>query len=366
MIGRTIAVAVGCVAIGFVAFSQKTLAQTDAAAICGGILANASHNVNLSESSMDYLNTIFDNYCDQSGTTKSSGSDVGLSAVISSIPIGFSLGSSDARTSMKNFCRNYASTANSRSRTYSYQSSVVDKALTTVSDCMKFALTGNYIQHRILNDEAANIILTAASGSEVKIDGLKTSGPVSCSGFEKSGKVIKFNQSTEYQFSGNYVITCARQPNRNPGDSPNGETFEEATVTVSTPLGSYAFLWPRSVRLGNNDARSIQQALSDVQQSIIDENKTIADLNTSMSSFAGPKPTKFCNVVWDGHFNTIFPVPKYFKVNDCLALAQRAANINDPSVHWSVGCSNPSIPSPGKVAWGSGRGGIPQVNICGW
>src|SRR5262249_17316846 len=138
---------------------------------CSPILTEASRNVNLNESSAEYLNTIFDKYCERSGSLKQSGFSLGISAPIESIPVSLTLGSTDSSIAMTNFCHNYASTANSRVQQRSYVSTVVEKALATYVECMRIASTGNFIKHEILNEQTANVTITAGSGTKLTIKG---------------------------------------------------------------------------------------------------------------------------------------------------------------------------------------------------
>jgi hypothetical protein len=192
---------------------------------------------------------------------------------------------------MRNFCRNYASTFNSQTQSVTYQSTVVDKALETVRDCIAYARNGNSIIHHILDDEKANIDLTPATGNPMTIAGVSITGPVSCNSNTGEQKVTDFTQETRYQFSSHLTLSCIRKNrliptgqgvdalrpaatlNTPPTDS---RIYDEATVTVSTENNlSYAFLWPRSLQLPENEAASIQQTIVSLQKNIEEANRSI-------------------------------------------------------------------------------------------
>jgi hypothetical protein len=77
-------------AMSFISVSQAN-AQSDPTAICAQILPEAGRNISLTKNSSVVLNSVFDNYCDSSGTAQNSSSDLGLSAVVASIPVGLSV-----------------------------------------------------------------------------------------------------------------------------------------------------------------------------------------------------------------------------------------------------------------------------------
>lgn len=263
-------------------------AQTDPAAICSEILPQAGRNVDISQNSEEYLSGIFDRYCENSGQTKSSGMNAGLSVVVNAIPIGLTLGSSDSATAMRNFCKNYASSYSGRRSNFSYRSSVVEKALDTALQCVEIARRGGYVTHRIVNDEAANVTIQVASGNKATLQGLSTTGNVKC---ELQGGTTPLGNSTNLDIAGNQNVTCTRTAappsSGSAGAGPSAETkvFDEATVTLSTSNGAYAFLWPRSVRLPNNEAADLNQWISLLEATLTRTNADLKKTSEELRAF---------------------------------------------------------------------------------
>jgi hypothetical protein len=269
-----------------------TLAATpsfgqNAASICSGILDAAARNISVSTESSDVLSTLYDQFCDQSGNSKTSSSNAGLEAVVKAIPARLTLSSSDSSVAMKNFCGNYNSTYRSTSKRGTYQSTVVEKALDTLNDCVRIARSGNYIHHRILNDEAIDIYMQSAVGSKLTIQGVATSANMHCSANTGQGAAKTFDQATQYTFSGYLTLNCARDKvqshgtnHSTPADSPPRETnFAEGTVSVSTTSGPYAVFVPQSARLAQQEAEQIQKALSDLKETLTATNNNVTQLD---------------------------------------------------------------------------------------
>lgn len=257
-------------------FTSQAYAQSDPAEICRGILSDAGRNISVSQESDAVLGTVFDKYCNQSGTIKNSSLDIAASAVIEEVPASFTLGSTDKQTAFNNFCRNYAQIATSNRQKYSYQSTVVSKALDTLDQCVRIARTGNFLTHKLLNDEAADISLVAQAGGKITLQGLYVTGDVKCqTKLANTEKAVILSPDSSPEFAGNLVISCRRtgvaaitSPNpaqpatASPGLPVGSTLYNEATVTLGTVnVGSYSFLWPRSVRLPENEASQINADL---------------------------------------------------------------------------------------------------------
>ena len=289
------------VAVGLTGRAQG---QTDPAEICRGILSDAGNNISISQDSDAVLDTVFDKYCNQSGTAKSSNLDIGLGVVIEELPIKFTLGSSDKQTAVNNFCRNYAQLSTSNHQRSSYQSTVVDKALDTMDDCVRIARTGSFLTHKILNDEAADIYLTARTGDKITIQGLNTTGHITCQTNVKSnnlllnnGKALSLDGGSRFDFEGNLTISCTRKGDSATADliatkpadgGPAARTgatvFNEATVSVSTQnAGPYAFLWPRAVRFPENEASQVSADIAGLRDTLSKTNADLAAAKTQIN-----------------------------------------------------------------------------------
>jgi hypothetical protein len=354
------------VAVSLSLTGATALAENNSMSACSPILTEAGRNVNLNESSAEYLNTIFDRYCEQSGTTKQSGFSLGVSAPIESIPVSLTLGSTDATSAMKNFCHNYASTANSRVQQRSYASTVVDKALATYVECVRIASTGNFIKHDILNDQTANVTITAASGTKLTIKGVKEvpSSNVKCSANTGPNTETNFIQKTRYDMDGTLTLACTRE-----GANQSGTMiFPEATITVATNIGSYAFLWPKSAQLPINDANMIQSRIITLSQTIENSNQQISALQQNMQIISnGLKvgPLKICRfIAWPSHAwadTTVMPSGASRQACENWAISITDRN----TAGWQMGCVNDT-----KVSWGGqstpGQIQVPGDNFCGW
>lgn len=166
----------------FVALSSPLYAQ-DPSAVCLAMVTGATHDVGIQSSSSSFLNTIYSNYCQQDGTTKSSPFNAGISAVIYDVPVNLTGGSSDASTRITNFCKNYQSTFASNSASFDTQSIVVQKALESANQCLEIATrTQNTITYSILTPQMLAIKFGIPAGQTLDIHGISHDGSVSCEG----------------------------------------------------------------------------------------------------------------------------------------------------------------------------------------
>jgi hypothetical protein len=341
------------VAIIAMAISSSGARGEDASAICLKMFENASRDIDASENSSEYLSTVFDNYCDRSGTIKTGGFQFGVSLPIPNLPLELTLGSQNNETAIKNFCRNYAATAGSRVRTRTYTSHVVGRALDNMVECMRISRTGSFIRHEILNEKAANVELTPAAGNPFKLRGVKVTGRIRCTGNTGNDVTTEFTQKTRFETTEVMVLTCERGPE--PAGGETKRVYEEGTVTIATATIPYSFLWPRTVKLPIDDAAAIRSNIDNLQQNIAQVNKSIET--------ARQRSRKFCQANWLGHFRDLITVPDSFTIGDCKELMALDHNLSDVAAQWFVGCLNVTPP---KIQRGANGGGRPADNSCGW
>ena len=338
---RRLAISLCAVMLSFVSF-KCALAQTDPAAICGQILVDAGRDQSVSQGSSQYLNAIYSNYCSQSGSVQNSSLNIGLSAVIESIPVGLTLGSSDASTAINNFCKNYSSTASATQESFSFTSTVVSKALDTVTQCMEIARSGAFITHKIINDEAADIYLTAPNGNQATLEGVATTGRITCDAAPKSGDV-KANAGTRIEFSGPMTVHCVRQPSATTNGPASGtKVYDDATVSVGTNNGPYAFLWPRSTKLAQNNADQIEQEIEEIEKTIIATNSAITQAVT--------KVRLSCTTTGDIPGNTA-TCPADYTVVACMSGSNRGTSFDNGNGQVPNGC----FQQAGPVDWTAAR-----------
>jgi hypothetical protein len=234
------------------------------------MVKDAARNYGLQTSSTSYLSVLHDNYCNQDGSTKQSGWQLGMSAIVSDIPVSLTLGANDNETKISNFCKNYQSTTEQNSSTFAAQSIVVAKALESANECMKIATqTQSTIAYTILTPEMLAIKFGIPSGQTMDIRGITHDSTVSCVGSKIGGAgTVTYNTGAGQRVdasAGTYSVSCSRKA----AATQNGNSFyNAAALVVDTNTGGVDIYWPQDTVLPLTTASQIQG--------------TIAGLNTQL------------------------------------------------------------------------------------
>jgi hypothetical protein len=255
---------------GMVYLAQFAHAADDATSVCLAMVTDAAHNVSISSGGAAFLNTVFFTYCRSDGTTTQSQVNAGLSAIISEIPVGFTLGSQDAQTSYSNFCKNYASTAAASSSSFSSESKVVADALTSANQCLAIATSGTRLTYKINSMTQMSINFSMGPDTTLNIQSITADQHVTCTGKNLAGNgAITYSQAVGQRLpahTDNYAVTCQRAPS---GTTASGQAqFSEAGITVSTGAGMLDIYWPPDTALALVDANSIAASIQGLFQQL--------------------------------------------------------------------------------------------------
>ncbi len=205
-------------------------------------LTKALKEFSISTSSSDHLNSVFDNYCEASGSMKAASAGFGIDTVVKAIPIKFTGSYANNEEAMKNFCKNYSSTTAIQERTFSYKEKIASKALETVSDCLRLQSQEKVIiTHDIVNRDRSTFFLKSSLDKKIKLSGVAVTGPVKCTG-QIDRKSTPFNDSTNVTVSNSQNFICTRTPSLN---AQKVKIYDESTISVATDLGNYNVFWPQ-------------------------------------------------------------------------------------------------------------------------
>lgn len=237
--------------------------------VCKSIVEKAAHNVYLNTSSYDFYDSAYDNYCELDGSTKQQW--LNSSAQISYLGIG-AQGNEQGGTSsidIKQFCHLYTSLRIQHNRTYTQNTEVVEKALQTTSDCVRFALSGNTVQHTFGTPSALTLSITAGSGNTVKISSLGHEPYVTCvgAGSSKEGN-ITYSVGTKHAVDANfgtYAIECTRTSVPQPD---GGQFYEAASLSLTSSAGNYQVYWPQKTVEPEREAEKIAANITALQNQV--------------------------------------------------------------------------------------------------
>jgi hypothetical protein len=244
--------------------------------VCADILPRAAHEIGLTQDSSDVLDNVFTKYCEENGNTKSSSFNGGVS--IPSLPISLTGGSSDKSTQIHNFCSNYSHMYHAQGSHFTYQDTVVTKALDAVVDCYRIQKTSAQVSHKFLTKDT--LVISFIPGNQpLTISGISHPSTVTCIG-RGIGGPKEFTVSTMYKINhGSYSVTCTRTPK-----TEQGTTFyDEAGLGVSTGAGPYNIFWPKETNLPLTQATQIQATIDDLKHQLLAAQGELARFHKAMT-----------------------------------------------------------------------------------
>jgi len=245
-------------------------------------LASTLKEYNISNQSSAFLNSVFDQYCDQSGSTKSSGGGIGLEAVVKAIPIKFTGTYSSNEDAFKNFCKNYSSIVSSSERKYTYEEKIATKSLETIDSCLRIAATGAVVTHEIPNSKSVVFYLQSSAATKLELKGvfpIPDDGLI-CKGHIDS-QLKNINEETDLKIDSSLGVSCSRVP-KNKG---NGEVvLEEQVITLATNLGNYTVFLPQDEQLPLKMAQDISTRLDKAEFNGADVSSKVSSLQVEMAN----------------------------------------------------------------------------------
>ncbi|MBX3332419.1 MAG: hypothetical protein KF722_18630 [Nitrospira sp.] len=257
------------------------------------------------------MNTVFDNYCESGGTTKSQNFGLGLDAIVKAIPVKFTLNYGSNEEAVKNFCKNYQSVAAGRSDQTQYQEKIVQRAYQSFDQCIAIANTGVVVRHDVRTLEQVDFYVAPGFGHPITIKGISTSDGISCNGQDpndsKNSPAKKFDLSTRLELKDNKVLNlvCVRAGQQD----KNGNTvFKEGVVTLLTdinPAGNYAAFLPQDTRIAESTASAIQKTID----GLTEQNKALKDSQEKLKASLKTHPAAInsIQVVNGGGYGTVGP-----------------------------------------------------------
>jgi hypothetical protein len=252
---------------------------------CETIITAGIKNSRVNTSSKAYLKKVFDTYCESGGTNKKVTAGAGVDLVIEAIPVGFTGNYGNQEEAFRNFCKTYSSEARAYQSDFGYEEIIVEKAYESFNQCMRFVSHGVSAEHDIVNLETATLFFWAGVGKPVRINGMTTSGNVSCTGIIQ-GKPVTYSPSTVTATTETIGIVCRRSPII----STSGvKVYEEGTVVVTTNVGNYSVFFRRDEKLPEDQASALNKKIELLEASLPKLAKT---LSVEIASVRGEIPRK--------------------------------------------------------------------------
>jgi hypothetical protein len=250
---------------------------------CVKSLESSIKERNISNSSNEYLNTIFSQECETSGSWKSRNAGVGLDAIVESIPIGFKGSYGANEQAMRNFCKTYSSKTIQKDTESIYTERVIGKALDTFDQCVRFTTQGISVNHKFISLDTLSVEITAGVGKPVEIQSVALSKNLICKGLDPiTKKLISYNEETNVITNDTLGFTCTRSAKTG---TNNSKIYEEATLVMPIRnFGSYDIYFPQDTKLSQNQASVLTSQINSLNQSLTQKiNKEDIEIDAARS-----------------------------------------------------------------------------------
>jgi hypothetical protein len=291
--------------IAFALSSVCALAQT-AVSGCDTLLTKGLRDYNISSESTSSLNNIFNQYCYADGRANTSAFNAGLSAIIYSVPISLTLGSTDASQATTNFCKTYKGSSFYNNNVDTYQEKIVQRAYDSYDACVRLQSEGFYVTHDLLTSDKAQILLRAGVGKPIEVDGLDSTSNITCVGPDGTGTGNKINYSVATQHKSDIAIGifCTRQSRQ---DASGVTVYDEGSVAIALLGDKYNFYWPKSQILPENIASQVQSSILQLRGAMAASNVQFNQLSDQLSKASTVVGYKGTNTPQSGISDTDAP-----------------------------------------------------------
>ena len=149
---------------------------------CTELITSGLKQYSIKTESSSYLTSVYDRYCEQSGSTKSSGLGLGLDLVVKAVPVKFTGNYSSNEEAMRNFCKNYQAHSEGQSAQETYEEKIVDRAYDSFDACVAIAATGVIVKHTVRDFNNFDFYVAPGFSHPVTLRGVQVPGNVVCQG----------------------------------------------------------------------------------------------------------------------------------------------------------------------------------------
>jgi hypothetical protein len=283
MSAKHIVIAATFASISFSAYGQG---------VCQNIMTYASRDETEADSSIVTYQSIYKEHCEGSSYSRKNQTDVGLQAVIYSIPVKLDLGTGSSEEKMDKFCKLMAESDYLNKDVHLNSSTVVREALTAFNECVALANKKIYFYPTILKtqidvdvkrgDEDVSVL-----GVRYKSDRLKCHVPHTDS--EKTTTVADLN-TRQLLGAGSYPITCERIPQKQDDGTLD---YPSVDLSITTDRGTLAIPVSADAELPTKWASAFSAQQKQLSADIDDIDKRLASIQLGKTvNCAWPDPAK--------------------------------------------------------------------------
>jgi hypothetical protein len=258
--------------------------------VCQKIIDKGLREYDIQTESEANLNSVFDNYCEQNGTRKTSSAGGSLDIVVKAIPIGLKGNADSSEEQVRNFCRSYSATIKSSRTANSYKETIATKAYDSFDKCVALVSKGVSIDHNVINRDTTSFFLQSGVNVPLEVRGLNAVNTTCIGPNPAGGAALTYGPTTKFTLKSDSIgFTCRRMTQQVAG----GKTiYPEGSITITTNFQNYDVFLPRDERLPEDLASNLAAQISALQA------KTNVELTHGSASTDGCQRINDLQVCW--------------------------------------------------------------------
>lgn len=208
--------------------------------ICTGVLTYTGRDTVSEERENAIAADLFNEHCEGQSVSSSRSTEVGLEAVVKSIPVKFSFGGTTAKDKLSQFCKTYNSSRTEYAAQKRDTSTVVREALRAFNECVASAAKGIYFNPKIQSTQLAVDIKRGSGDPEVR--GVKYDSKLLSCEFAVGDSTAVANATSRRKIGPDTLtIACNRKPQAQPD---GGVVYPSAEILIVTSETSMALRVP--------------------------------------------------------------------------------------------------------------------------
>jgi hypothetical protein len=219
---------------------------------CNQIINSGLREYDITTQSDAVLNVYYENFCQSSASSSSTGVGLSFEAVIKAIPVKFLGSYSSDSEAQTNFCKTYSSQYNATHNSYHYQEKIVTRGYDSYDQCVQAQKLGLGAWHTVDSKAAVTLKFTAGVNRPIELRSLRTdTNKISCKATDQKGEAA-LNQLIK---SNDYIaVNCSRTPETT---STGDKVYNEGVIQTAGNYGTYDVYLPASQIVAERDAAVI-------------------------------------------------------------------------------------------------------------
>ncbi|NJM36024.1 MAG: hypothetical protein HC850_16560 [Rhodomicrobium sp.] len=241
---------------------------------CSEVLRYAAKDELAEDQSYAFANRLYSNHCEGANYKENRNLNIGLDAVVESIPISFKLGSGSSLDKANHFCKTYQEHLSQNYTRAARASLVSSVAVQAWEACQRFRNLGVFFAPAIRSDRVTisvekrgpnPVVIQGVAYDQDKLSCFVTGNDQDPTGAPKADQNTRRTLNT----GDHWQVSCRRS-----GEKVGDEIrFRQATLSVLTTAGAFDLPIPADAEIGPQSAAAITEAINQLRLGLLDTSK---------------------------------------------------------------------------------------------